>query len=68
MRRGQHHGHAAKTSDIGCEVGIEPGPLLGDRLVHAPSQFLLDPPERCPHSAAGCAIPGHQGPDWQMTA
>ena len=21
MRRGRHHGHAAKTSDIGCEVG-----------------------------------------------
>src|SRR5207302_3629603 len=33
---------------------LEPGPLLGDRLVHAPSQFLLDPPERCPHAIAPC--------------
>ena len=30
------------------------GPLLGDRFVHAPSQFLLDPPERCPHAIAPC--------------
>jgi hypothetical protein len=22
--------------------------------VHAPSQFLLDPPERCPHAIASC--------------
>jgi hypothetical protein len=22
--------------------------------VHAPSQFLLDPPERCPHAIAPC--------------
>src|SRR5262252_1629489 len=33
---------------------LEPGPLLGDRFVHAPSQFLLDPPERCPHAIAPC--------------
>src|SRR5260370_28954454 len=33
---------------------LEPSPLLGDRLVHAPSQFLLDPPERCPHAIAPC--------------
>src|SRR6516162_9082217 len=29
-------------------------PLLGDRIVHAPSQFLLDPPERRPHAIAPC--------------
>src|SRR5262249_2576262 len=28
--------------------------LLGDRFVHAPSQLLLDPPERCPHAIAPC--------------
>src|ERR1700747_3905367 len=33
---------------------VEPGPLLGDRFMHAPSQFLLDPPERCPHAIAPC--------------
>src|SRR3974390_67945 len=33
---------------------LEPSPLLGDRFVHAPSQLLLDPPERCPHAIAPC--------------
>ena len=33
---------------------LEPSPLLGDRLVHAPSQCLLDPPERCLHAIASC--------------
>ena len=33
---------------------LEPGPLLGDRFVHAPSQFLLDPSERCPYAIAPC--------------
>src|SRR6202142_1254133 len=33
---------------------LEPSPLLGDRLVHAPSQFLLDPPERWLHAIAPC--------------
>jgi len=35
---------------------LEPSPLLGDRLVHAPSQFLLDPPKRCPHAIAETSI------------
>jgi hypothetical protein len=33
---------------------LEPGPLLGDRFVHAPLQFLLAPPERCPHAIPPC--------------
>src|SRR6516225_4339995 len=33
---------------------LEPDPLLGNRFVHAPPQFLLDLPERCPHAIAPC--------------
>ena len=33
---------------------LEPAPLLGNRFVHAPPQFLLDLPERCPHAIAPC--------------
>src|SRR5229473_913153 len=33
---------------------LEPSPLLRDRLMHPPSQFLLDLPERCPHAIAPC--------------
>jgi hypothetical protein len=33
---------------------LEPGTLLGDRFMHAPSQFILDPPERCPHAIVPC--------------
>src|SRR6202022_4211340 len=43
----------SRHSMIGEEASdhpLEPGPLLGDWFIHAPSQFLLDPPERCPHA------------------
>ena len=46
------------SPNLHCEEAsdhlLEPSPLLGDRFVHAPSQFLLDPPERCPHAIAPC--------------
>src|SRR4030088_3403032 len=47
---GRHGMIGEKASDH----PLEPGPLLGDRLVHAPAQFLPDPPERCPHAIAPC--------------
>src|SRR5262245_48203264 len=31
---------------------LEPSPLFGDRLMHAPSQLLLDSPELSPHAIA----------------
>src|SRR5262249_10384747 len=44
-----------------CVVGekasdhlLDPRPLLGDWLMHPPSQLLLDLPERCPHAIAPC--------------
>jgi hypothetical protein len=33
---------------------LEPSPLLGDWLMHPPSQFVLDPPEGCPRAIAPC--------------
>jgi hypothetical protein len=33
---------------------LEPGPLLGDRVMHSLSQLLLDLPKRCPHAIAPC--------------
>ena len=29
---------------------LQPSPLRGDRLVHTPSQLLLDLPQLCPHA------------------
>ncbi len=44
-----------------CVVGkeasdhlLDPSPLLGDWLVHPPSQLLLDLPKRCLHAIAPC--------------
>ena len=44
-----------------CVVGeeasddlLDPSPLLGDWLMHPPSQLVLDLPERCPHAIALC--------------
>src|SRR3982074_1267564 len=53
----------SQRSSVGrhCVIGeeasdhlLEPSPLLRDRLMHPPSQFLLDLPERCPHAIAPC--------------
>jgi hypothetical protein len=36
---------------------LEPSPLLGDRVMHPPSQLLLDPLERYPHAIAPRGAP-----------
>src|SRR5260370_40373745 len=52
-----------QRSSVGrhCVVGeeasddlLDPSPLLGDWLMHPPSQLVLDLPERCPHAIAPC--------------
>ena len=52
-----------QRSSVGrhCVVGeeasddlLDPSPLLGDWLMHPPSQLVLDLPERCPHAVAPC--------------
>src|SRR6202022_3147326 len=59
-----------KCSSVGrhCVVGeeasddlLDSSPLLGDWLMHPPSQLILDLPERCPHAIAPC-YPLHEEP------
>lgn len=45
---GRHGVIAEEASDD----SRQPFPLFRDRLVHSPSQFLLDPPEFCFHAVA----------------
>src|SRR5262249_29868741 len=40
------------VGEVASDHLLEPSPLLGDWLMHPPSQFVLDPPERCPHTIA----------------
>src|SRR5262245_55873687 len=41
--------------EVASDHLLEPTPLFGDWMMHSPSQFLLDPPERHPHAIASCA-------------
>src|SRR5438876_3915644 len=42
------------VGEVASDHLLDPSPLLGDWLVHPPSQLLLDLPKRCLHAIAPC--------------